>query len=212
MNPWIHMAPFMQGRFSHQTIDVFQILLAADGEKTLGDYFLMIVWYIYIYIWYQLQLIYRYSNWLIIGPVVTVMTHSKSFQRQDCWIIWTPWMANCLRWSWDKWGWVQSVGANRCTEKCTHDPDFQRFFWSARLWNDDSWVSCCSSVFQVGSLVKFASLKRTKQREVVNMSWSWSMTIPSLKLTASLHLKIGGWEMILSFWGLAYFQRLLLLV
>ena len=61
---------------------------------------------------------------------------------------------------------------------------FPAFFWSTRLWNDDSWVSCCSSVFQVGSLVKQTLMKRTKQREVVNMAWSWSMTIPSLKLTS----------------------------
>ena len=30
--------------------------------------------------------------------------------------------------------------------------------------------------------------------------------LPSLKLTASLHLKMDGWNTIVSFWGLAHFQ------
>ena len=36
--------------------------------------------------------------------------------------------------------------------------------------------------------------------------------LPSLKLTASLPLKMDGWNTILSYWVEAYFQGLLLLV
>ena len=38
--------------------------------------------------------------------------------------------------------------------------------------------------------------------------WEWiEMEVPSLKLTASLHLKMDGWKTtVLSFWDSAYFQ------
>ena len=36
--------------------------------------------------------------------------------------------------------------------------------------------------------------------------FSGIIKLPSLKLTASLHLKIGGWKRILSFWDSANFQ------
>ena len=38
----------------------------------------------------------------------------------------------------------------------------------------------------------------------------WTPHLPSLKLTASLHLKMDGWNRIVSFWGPAYFQGQLL--
>ena len=49
------------------------------------------------------------------------------------------------------------------------------------------------------------SLKKPTKRQTCYISGK-SRMIPSLKLTASLHLNMDGWNTIVSFWGPAYFQ------
>ncbi len=57
--------------------------------------------------------------------------------------------------------------------------------------------------FGVGTVARIP-LKVGKKHEMN----TWDDAIPSLKLTASLHLNMDGWNTIVSFWGPAYFQGL----